>query len=502
MRRRFITALTATALAAGGAAAAERVKPIPAAFGLDLAGQATPEGAKAIEAAYALYLPQAVIEKGVLSVAPDGADYVVSWNFEKALADGGNLSQVLKVAPFVYRVTPMAGGGWIAKSSSLPKVTIQPADANDRQGGFVAFDGFALETRYDPEAKDFVNGKLGLGSVKIDLKSRSGDALQHVLATQNRIGGDLTVTAGEAPDSLDLRTNETIDATKQQTTVVGDDNHETPLSQMRQGATAGNGQLTGLRGKAMAELWRYAIAQIDSEAPADPQALKPKLEALLPLWKRVSGRAGIDDVAFAFPGGGVAIKSFGEEVDMTGLADKSSVDLFLAAKGVSLDLDAAPDWLKAVWPASLQFDLKAGVDGLDRAARLALDDPEFVKTGNLSEPTQDTIRDLLLGGHPHVALTKTQLSSPLVEATFEGEAEFAAGAPKAHGKATADDLDKLLALLAKIAESDPNARNALLGVTFVKGLARQEGGKLVWDLEYVGPKSVRVNGQLLGDAAP
>ena len=500
MRRRLIIALAGAALATG-TASAETLRPIPAAFGVELADGATAEGAKAIETAYAAYLPQSVIEKGLLSVAADGQDYVVTWDFQKALADSG-AAQVVKVAPFVYRVTPTANGGWIAKASNLPKVTIQPSEAGDRQGGVIAFDGFHLESRYDPTATDFVNGALGLAGMTLDLKSKAGEALQHVVSTQNKIASDLRVTAGQTADSIDLRTTQTIDATQQKTTALGDDGHETPVSEMRQGATAGDGQLTGLRAKAIGEIWRYAVTQIDSEDSPDPAELKPKLEALLPLWKRLAGRVGVDDVAFAFPGGGVAIKSLGEEIDMTGLADKASIDLFIAAKDVSVELGGAPDWLKSVLPASLQFDLKAGVDGLDRAAHLALDDPDFVKGGDLSAPTQAAIRDLLLSGHPHVSLSKTLLNSPLGAASFEGEAEFTAGAPKAHGKATADDLDKLLALLAKIAENDPQARDALLGVTFVKGLARQEDGKLVWDLEYVGPKSVRVNGQLLGSEAP
>jgi hypothetical protein len=322
------------------------------------------------------------------------------------------------------------------------------------------------------------------------------------VGTQNGTAADLRVTAGEAPDSVDVRSTQTVEAARQQTSVLGEDDHETAANESRQGATAGDGQLTGLRAKAMGELWRYAVSQIDAEGPADPKALKPKLEALLPLWKRLAGRVGVDDIAFAFPGGGVAIKSLGQELDMTGLDDKAAIDLFIAAKDVNVELGEAPDWVKSLWPVSLQFELQAGVDGLDRAAHLALDDPAFVQSGDLSASTQGAIRDLLEQGRPHVALSRTRLVSPLGEATFEGEADFAAGAPKAHGKATADDLDKLIALLARIAESDPQARNALLGVTFLKGLARQEDGKLVWDLEYVGPRALRVNGQLLGAEQP
>ena len=50
------------------------------------ADPATPEGAKAIADAYAAYLSPAALEKGFVTVKPDGEDYVVAFDMEKALA--------------------------------------------------------------------------------------------------------------------------------------------------------------------------------------------------------------------------------------------------------------------------------------------------------------------------------------------------------------------------------------------------------------------------------
>ena len=222
------------------------------------------------------------------------------------------------------------------------------------------------------------------------------------------------------------------------------------------------------------------------------------MEALLPLWRKLAGRAGLDDLAFTFPGGGVTIKSLAEEIDMTGLAADASAEFVLALQDMSVALDAAPDWAKSIWPASLQLRVVAGVAGLDRAARLALGDPELVNTGNIGDQTKDEIARTLREGHPHVTITETRLVTPLVEATFEGEAEFAADGPQAHAKVTADDLDKVLQLLAKASEDDPQAQQALFVATFAKGLAKSEDGRLVWDIAFAPPNSVIVNGQRLG----
>ena len=54
---------------------------------------------KAIEQGYVDYFSHAVVDKGIVSVAPDGEDYVVAWDLQKAIdlrgtaqgrADGSN----------------------------------------------------------------------------------------------------------------------------------------------------------------------------------------------------------------------------------------------------------------------------------------------------------------------------------------------------------------------------------------------------------------------------
>ena len=90
------------------------------------------------------------------------------------------------------------------------------------------------------------------------------------------------------------------------------------------------------------------------------------------------------------------------------------------------------------------------------------------------------------------------MSTPLVEATVEGQADFGADGAEAHAKVTANDLDKVLELLAKVSEDEPDARQALFVTTFIKGLAKQEDGHLVWDIEYAPPDAMIVNGQKLG----
>jgi len=482
-----------------------RRSPLPAAaavlalFGVAAAGAdpATPERAREIESFYAAYLSQAAIDKGVVAVAPQGEDYLVTWDLQKAIAAAGGPADVVKIAPIVYRMTPTVGGGWITKASGLPTLTIGPTGQDGREGGVIAFDGFNFDSLFDPAATDFWRGKLGIAALKADLTARTRADLKHMKIAENGLAGEMRVKPGEDADSVDVSLTQTVDSVSEVTAGAGDDAGQAEASELRQGAAAGDSSVTGLKAAAFGDLWRFLVAHADDASPA-PETLKPKLEALLPLWRDLKGRVALDEIAVAFPGGGLTIKSLGQEVKISGLVAQSSAEIALAVKDFALDIEAAPDWAKAVWPASLQLHVSAGVDGLDHAARLALDDPEFLKSGTLGEETIGAMTRELTQGHPHVTISETRLSTPLVEATVEGQAEFGADGAEAHAKVTANDLDKVLELLAKVSEDEPDARQALFVATFITGLAKQEDGQLVWDIEYAPPNAVIVNGQRLG----
>jgi hypothetical protein len=484
-----------------------RRSPLPAAAavlvlfgaGSAAADPATPERAKEIESLYAAYFSQAVIDKGVVVIAPQGEDYLVTWDLQKAIAAAGGPEDAVKMAPLVYRMTPTVGGGWITKASGLPTLTIGPPGQDGREAGVIGFDGFNFDSLFDPAATDFWRGKLGLAALTADLTAHSGDDPKHLKIAERGVAGEMRIKAGQDADSVDVSLTQTAESVSEITAPAGggDNAGKSDASELRQGAAVGESSVTGLKAAAFGDLWRFLVAHANEASPP-PETLKPKLEALLPLWRDLKGRVALDQIAVAFPGGGLTIKSLGQEVKLSGLAAQSSAEFALAVKDFALDIEAAPDWAKAAWPASLQVRVSAGVDGLDHAARLALDDPEFLKSGNLGEETIGALTQELIQGHPHVTISETRLSTPLLEATVEGQADFGADGLEAHAKVTANDLDKVLELLAKVSEDEPDARQALFVATFIKGLAKQEDGHLVWEIEYAPPDAIIVNGQKLG----
>ena len=163
---------------------------------------------------------------------------------------------------------------------------------------------------------------------------------------------------------------------------------------------------------------------------------------------------------------------------------------------LQVETSLAPEWASNFWPASLDMKVTATSDGWDKVAQIALADPNF---GNkdMAPDTQQQILATLIGGHPQVILAPGSLKSPTLNLTFEGGAAFEATGPSGHAKITADSLDKTMSLLAKLGETDPTAQQMVLGVTFVKGLAHDEGGRLTWNIDVDAAGAVTVNGQLM-----
>ena len=164
---------------------------------------------------------------------------------------------------------------------------------------------------------------------------------------------------------------------------------------------------------------------------------------------------------------------------------------------MTIDSSQAPAWTAKLTPASLDFDLKFAGGGFDQAAQIALDDPSFAASGELSPEAQDKIDAALFGGDPKLTLAPGRLSTPTLDLTFEGEASAVAGAPRGRLIVSADGLDKALALLQDIAGTDPEAEAAILSLTYAKGLAKPgPDGRLMWTITFEGG-DVTVNGSPL-----
>ena len=125
-----------------------------------LAAPATSDGAKAIEQGYVEYFGKAVVDKGIVSVTPDGEDYLVSWDLQKAFDLIGPPEGALRIARFSYTLTPEDDGDWTAKADGFPSLAFDVPTDKGKVTGTLDLGGFRLETAYRAAQADFLRSLL------------------------------------------------------------------------------------------------------------------------------------------------------------------------------------------------------------------------------------------------------------------------------------------------------------------------------------------------------
>jgi hypothetical protein len=483
---RSLSAVGALAFAGAGASALS---------GAALAASATTEGAQAILQGYAAYFSQAVVDKGIVTAEPRGDDYLVTWNLQKALEAANAPTGAFHVDSFSYVLTPGAGEAWNVKADHFPHVAFDVATDKGQASGSFAFDGFHLDNAYDPQAAEFLRSTIGVDNmtgafhVAEDAQVSDFKFSQDALSLETRAkpsadGAGIDVAAAQAFKSL----TETISAPEP------DGGPPAEMTYTVGGAVSG-ATLTGLRAKEIGELWKSLVAHADQPGP--PSDLKALLQSILPLWQEIRTDAKLDDLQFQLPFGTATMKSLGESVDLSGFTPSGFAEFDLKLQDLEVSSTLLPGWVSSLSPASFDLSVRLTGEDWDKAARIALDDPHFGESGELSSETSDQITQVLLAGHPKVVLTPGHLKIPPLDLAFEGEASVASGAPTAHFNVSADSLDKTIALLEDFAKVQPEAQSALLVVTLLKGLATTDaGGRLVWEIESNGG-AVTVNGSPL-----
>ncbi|MGA2492435.1 MAG: hypothetical protein ABSF67_05725 [Roseiarcus sp.] len=460
-----------------------------------MASSATSDGARSLEQSYADYLTRAVIDKGVVSVTPDGDDYVVAWDLEKGIVLLGAEPGALKAARFSYRLTPTGDGAWRLAADGFPTLSIDaPTDAGRMTGTF-ELRGFGLQGAYDPAQTEFLRAKLGVDVAHAKFKVVDAQQTADTDAAETGIIGETRAKSAADGAGVDVASVHSIASLTE--TIVGaaaDGSGPTALTYSI-GGGVGEATLTGLRAKEIAECWKYVIAHGD-EAPI-PHGFDDKLRAALPLWTNLKVAGKLSDIVMKAPFGQVKAKSIAETIGLTGLTAPATAEFGVQVDGVTIDSSQAPPWAAKLTPASLNFDLKFSGGGLDRAAQIALDDPSFATSGDLSPEAQEEIDAALFSGDPKLTLAPGRLSTPTFDLAFEGEASAVAGEPRGRLVVSADGLDKAIALLQEIAGADPEAEAAILSLTYAKGLAKPgPDGRLTWTIEFTGGE-VTVNGSPL-----
>ena len=458
------------------------------------AAPATARGAHDIEQTYAAYLGHAVIDEGIVSVAPDGDSYVVTWNLQKAVELAAPPPGELDIGALTYRLTPGPGGAWTLKGEHFPKIAFEGRADKGQASGALDLGGFQVEGVYDPALSEFLRSTTSVETLQGAFQIEDSGQRSEFSLSEDGLTLEARVKPSAEGNGVDVALAQAFKAMRESISTPSPDEGGDP-EQMTYALTSvvGGASFEGLRAREIGEVWTYLVAHADDSAT--PPELKTRIQSALPLWRDIDAHAQIHDLQFNMPQGSATLKTLAETLRLTGFTAKGSVQFGLEVEDMAVKSDLAPPWLDAFWPASVSLNLSGSSDGWDEAARIALQDPQFGDKGDLSPRTQDEIAATLAAGHPKLTIAPSHVKTPALDMTFEGEASAEAGAAAGHFKVTADSLDKTIALLVEIGKTEPDAQNAVFAVTFLKGLARTgDDGRLVWEVDVAGGGEVTVNG--------
>ncbi|MFI5012519.1 MAG: DUF2125 domain-containing protein [Hyphomicrobiales bacterium] len=469
-----------------------------------LAETATSDGAKALGQSFAAYFGQSAIDRGIISVLPKGDDYEVTFDLQRVV-DGFNLpAGSLRIGSFAMLTTPQLDGTWKVKSDGFPNVAVRVPSPKGEISGSFALSGYRFDGVYDPKLAAFLTATNTVDLIDMKWAAEGTDvSLQESgYATELRGAdagsGAVTVTVGHKLKSI----FETVKVTPPARNGAPP---PAPVSIVYNvGPVSGDGTIEAMRSRSMLDLWAFLVGLNGVEHVIEHQSeLKEQLLKVLPLWNSAKVQVSMNDIAAEFPFGTLGLKSFGETIALSGATPQGAFELGMKFSDLSVPTALLPPWSNPLLPTALETDIKVQIQGLDKVVRAAIEDCDLAASPPLSQESQAKLAAMLLGGEPKLVIAPSRLVSPSFELSVEGE--LALTPPKPTGRLTvgATGLDKTLAIIQAAAQNDPKLlQQALMGLTFLKGLAKQGAdGKSVWALELGPDGAVTINGQRMGPPA-
>jgi len=297
-----------------------------------------------------------------------------------------------------------------------------------------------------------------------------------------------------ADGRLDIVQDGTITGWESTTEIGPNQTAETEIRRIRMSM-----RLDGLHGGKLASAWT-AIKAIAAEAstgnapPADAKALPPAMrqharaliEALRDIATRVEGEESIDDFSMTLPGvGEVSMDQF--RFGMGGEAPDGKLRAWADIALEGLDIEALPQGMRDYIPARIA--LRPVISGISTEKAFAL---LLAAVGE--NPDQDRLAAdataLVTASGASIGLES--LSLELDPLRIEGSGRMRLLSPDKAGieaRLSATGLDAMMAEAGK----NPDLRMAMPILAMIKGLGRQEGPRMVWDLAITEDQAL-VNG--------
>ncbi|MEW9304913.1 hypothetical protein [Labrys neptuniae] len=456
-----------------------------------LAEPATAEGARKLTETFQSYIGSVPFEKGFITIAPKDDGYDVTLSFDGSKLDnakGKGVGEVARINPYVVRLTPQPDGKWAVKSGPAP---IAAAWSREREGntetGSLNFAACASQGVFAPKLMSFETLVAGCDGSSATVRNHDAD----VDLSTGKFGFETTSKADEA-DGVDVKFDSKLEGLKGKVQDKKDQQFPVAFE-----LTGGQQTLsaTGMRFTAIYDLVAFLRDHPSKgEIVLAQDELKTKLRTALPFWREVSSTSSIEGLGVNLPFGQVKLAKATQAYSLTGLVKQGYYSDALDYSGLVIPDVVVPEWARSLIPAQANYSTKLSLNGLDGMADVlirgldATQDPPFSKMMAVALMTR------LLDGDLNY---KVDFNVAAPAYTLKGDGSAAVNPePTASLAVAATGFDAVVEGLSKADAED--ARKAVFFLSFVKGLAKEEGnGQLVWNVSYdIVTHSVKVNDQV------
>jgi hypothetical protein len=456
-----------------------------------LANPATQEGADHLTEVFQTYLGTV---EGVVDVKADGDTYAVTLDAAPFIAMGKDNGIAGTISPIELSLTDNGDGTWaVTEDQPLKGELTLP------EGGTVNFSVEAVKSEgtFDEKLMAFSTKTFELTGVKTDtVMGKAESGMSHNTSTIESVTGTGTSVANAAGG---VDTHMTTVGKNQSSTMDMPAAGEGGAPQSISYTIEGNSQdvtVTGLKTDATYKAIAWFVAHPGQDAmKADKAGLKTVMTDWFPIFGNVNGTGTVTNISVQSPVGTIGIAEIKSSVDINGVVAEGKARMGFALSGVTLPEGLLPAWAAPILPQKASFDVQ--VTEFDAAAGGtallgALDLPEGM--ADTTEFDKSVQTAFLPKGTVTITMNPSAVTGDGYELTYEGAMVAGPNAPVPTGvaKVTLTGADKLQAALQ--AAPDDIKGQAMMGFGMAQGMAKQEGGKLVWDIDASKPGSLLVNG--------
>lgn len=455
-----------------------------------LAASATADEAARLTALFQTYVGA---EPGVVTVAPTGDAYTVTFDFAPFIAKASSDTFTGTITPYVMTLTDNEDGTWATSvdQAFAADFTVTGLSAMSYKMGSIK--GTAV---FDETLAAFSTSRTDFTDIAITQVISIPD--------QPPTNSSSTAASGFYESSAVASTVKGVDSTVTyaltdyaQTMAMpgalGAAPSDILITSQTYGAT---GALTGFQPDAFYKLIAWFVAHPSEAAiKADQAGLKAVLTDGMPFFQNIDTTGAMENVTIGTPVGVFAADKLGIAVKANGLITDGLFREAITVSGLTVPEGLLPAWSADLVPTAFGIDVTGS--GFDAAAPAAA----FIAAFDLTKPepvdaatSAQIMAAFLPTGTGNITLAPGNITAPSYNLTYQGAMTAGPGGmPVGTAKITMTGMDAVITALQAGPPEMTGQMVPMLGMA--QGMAAPgEGGALVWDIDASTPGTLLVNG--------